>query len=214
MLGSGVLSSCGSSGGAAVKVTSSATECRVADTSLAAGKLTFEVVNQGKDVTELYVFGPADRVLAEVENVGPGTSRRLSANLKAGTYTLACKPGQKGDGIRQSITVSGRGGGAGASSAHDREIDVQAKEYSFALPSDLVVEKGEAIEFKLTNAGTMDHEFEVFGPDGKALGEVGPTKPGKSGQVVLEFDDAGSYTYVCGLEDHEKRGMKGAFTVR
>jgi uncharacterized cupredoxin-like copper-binding protein len=213
---SGVLTSCSSSGGDAVAVTSTATECGVADTSLGAGKLTFEVANKGKDVTELYMLGAKDRVLAEVENVGPGTSRRMQVNLKAGTYTLACKPGQKGDGIRQKITVSGGGGQEGASgrSTHDREVEVQATEYSFTLPSDFAVEKGEAISFKLQNEGHEAHEFEVLGPDGKALGEVGPTKPGKSGEVVLDFDETGSYTYVCGLEDHEQRGMKGTFVVR
>jgi len=30
---------------------------------------------------------------------------------------------------------------------------------------------------------------------------------------VLSFDRAGSYTFVCGIADHEALGMTGSFTV-
>jgi uncharacterized cupredoxin-like copper-binding protein len=53
----------------------------------------------------------------------------------------------------------------------------------------------------------------VLGPDGKDVGEVGPTDPGKDGEVVIEFKTAGAYTYLCGIADHANRGMKGTFTV-
>ncbi len=73
---------------------------------------------------------------------------------------------------------------------------------------------GETIEFAMTNTATTEqHEFEVLGPDGNALGEIGPTDPGQTGTVVLTFDDAGTYTFVCGITDHEAKGMKGTFTV-
>jgi len=76
------------------------------------------------------------------------------------------------------------------------------------------VKAGETIEFAMTNTATdTQHEFEVLGPDGKALGEIGPTDPGQTATVVLSFDKAGSYTFVCGISDHEAMGMKGSFTV-
>jgi iron uptake system component EfeO len=89
-----------------VAVTSTATECRVATTHLEAGKHTFEVENKGDAVTEVYVYGPGDKVITEKENIGPGTRARFQATLAAGTYEVACKPGQRGSGIRQAITVS------------------------------------------------------------------------------------------------------------
>ena len=46
-------------------------------------------------------------VVAEVENIGPGTSRDMTADLAPGTYEIACKPGQTGDGIRAQLTVTG-----------------------------------------------------------------------------------------------------------
>ena len=46
--------------------------------------------------------------MAEVENIAPGLSRELLAELPAGEYEATCKPGMVGDGIRQTLTVTGR----------------------------------------------------------------------------------------------------------
>jgi iron uptake system component EfeO len=89
-----------------VAVTATATECRVAATQLEAGTHTFEVENKGGEVTEVYVYGPGDKVVTEKENIGPGTRARFQATLPAGSYEVACKPGQRGSGIRQAITVT------------------------------------------------------------------------------------------------------------
>ena len=97
---------CTDSGAEKVKVVSTNTECTPEKTSFAAGSVTFELVNEGSKVTELYVYGPGDKVISEVENVGPGTSRTLEVKLAKGDYELACKPGQTGKGIRQAIDVS------------------------------------------------------------------------------------------------------------
>ena len=209
------LSACGSDGGDAIAVTSTSTKCDVDQTTFDAGKLTFRVTNKGNQPTELYVLGEGDRVISEVENVGPGTSRRLTVDLKAGDYELACKPGQKGDGIRVPIEVTGAGGeesAEGGEEGHDREVEVSAREFQFTL-DDPAIEKGERIEFKLTNEGTIEHEFEVIGPDGDDLGEVGPTAPGETGEVVLSFTETGKYTYKCGIDDHAGKGLQGTFEV-
>jgi iron uptake system component EfeO len=99
--------SCGTNAsGRSIAVEASDTACVPEKTSLPAGKTTFAVHNTGKQVTELYVYDDGDRIVGEVENVGPGTTRSLVADLRAGHFTLACKPGQKGDGIRTEITVT------------------------------------------------------------------------------------------------------------
>jgi len=103
------LAACTSSsggGGPAVAVTATDTECRVATTSLPAGSHTFEVQNTGGQVTEVYVFAPGDKIVSEKEDIGPGTTARFNAKLSTGSYEVACKPGQKGNGIRQTLTVS------------------------------------------------------------------------------------------------------------
>lgn len=92
--------------GDAIAVTASNTECVVAQTQLAAGKHSFQVSNTGSQATEVYVYAAGDKVVTEKENIGPGTKASFSVTLAAGQYQVACKPGQTGNGIRQTITVT------------------------------------------------------------------------------------------------------------
>jgi iron uptake system component EfeO len=94
---------------AADTVTVAATDdgCDVDATELPAGTHEFEVTNSGSKVTEFYVYAEGDRVMAEVENIAPGLSRKLLAELPAGDYEAVCKPGMVGDGIRNPLTVTG-----------------------------------------------------------------------------------------------------------
>ena len=64
------------------------------------------VKNSGSQITEVYVYGKGDRIIAEVENIGPSTSRNLVVELTPGSYEVACKPGMSGKGIRQPLTVA------------------------------------------------------------------------------------------------------------
>ena len=180
-------------------------------TDLSSGPTTFSVTNEGGDVTEVYVYGEGDRIMGEVENVGPGTTRDFTADLGAGTYEVACKPGQKGDGIRTTITVSGT---ATTQAAADRTVAMDAYDYGYTGLDGFSATVGETVEFTMTNVATdMQHEFEVSGPDGNVIGEVGPTDPGQTGSVVLTFAKPGTYVYECGIDDHAAKGMKGEFTV-
>ena len=205
------------SGSGDVAVKAGDTTCEVAKTSFDPGKITFDVQNVGKDVTEVYVYakgdgGEFDKVVGEVENIAPGTSRDFAVSVSGGEYEVACKPGQKGDGIRTEIEVSGAAA-TEDDAKYDREVEVTAKEYAFTGLDGFEAKVGEKIEFKLENAGTMEHELEILGPDGKNVGEVGPTAAGKDGEVIIAFEKAGTYTYKCGLADHASRGMQGTFTV-
>lgn len=195
----------------AVAITATDSGCRVAKTDLAAGARSFNVTNGGDKVTEVYVYADGDKVVAERENIGPGTSAIFTADLAAGTYEVACKPGQTGDGIRQTITVTGSGGAA--TKAADRKVDLAAEDYAFSGMENFSAKSGETIEFAMKNNGRNDHEFEVLLPSGTSLGEIGPTKPGTEGMVTLTFAEPGTYRFLCGIEDHESRGMAGTFTV-
>ena len=211
IVGLGVCTSTGDSTDA-IAVTSTASKCTVAKTTLESGPTTFRVTNTGSDVTEVYVYTELDEVKGEVENIGPGTARNLNVNLAAGSYEVACKPGQKGDGIRTPITVRGSGGNAAPDPTVS--VTVSATDYEFAGIDGVKYTKGEVVEFRLHNdAPAEKHELEIFGPDGKALGEVGPTKPGATGRVVVALDAPGTYRVVCGIDDHEDRGMVDTFTV-
>ncbi|MGP3949553.1 cupredoxin domain-containing protein [Streptomyces sp. 7N604] len=93
------------SGAIAVKATDDA--CKLSRTSAPAGSIAFEVANEGSKITEFYLYGPDDKVISEVEGIGPGTSRTMTVKVtEAGKYTTACKPGMVGSGIRGEFTVT------------------------------------------------------------------------------------------------------------
>ena len=195
----------------AVAVTGTNTACTPAVTSLTAGTVTLEFTNSADRVNELYVLRADNSVVGEVENVAPGTKRGLTADLAAGSYFLVCKPGQAGDGIRTEIEVTGDGGAAAP--VADRTIAVGATSYRFDLPEGTKIATGETVTFTMKNDATIEHEMEVFLPNGDALGEIGPTRAGETGSVTLTFDKAGTYRLVCGIEGHEAQGMVSSIEV-
>ena len=92
--------------GTQVTVTATDTGCALSADSGGTGSTTFVVTNNGTKVTELYVYDKDNRAVAEVENISPGLQRQLAVELtEAGPYTVACKPGMVGDGIRADYTV-------------------------------------------------------------------------------------------------------------
>ncbi|MWA01059.1 iron uptake system protein EfeO [Actinomadura sp. LD22] len=111
-----LLSACGGDGKAdasgAIPVTASDDKCEVAKTDLPAGKNSFKVTNKGSEVNEFEVLKPDGSILAERENIGPGTSVNFVVNLPEGKFKLLCSAGQTGKGPSQEVTVTGRGGGA------------------------------------------------------------------------------------------------------
>jgi iron uptake system component EfeO len=87
-------------------VSSSADACDISATTAPAGTLTFDVTNTGSEVTEFYLLAEDGLTIkAEIENIGPSISRKLTVNAAPGKYVTACKPGMKGDGIRADFTV-------------------------------------------------------------------------------------------------------------
>ena len=95
----------GGGGGTTVSVTASNTQCLLSTKALPAGDHTFEVRNTGSVATEVDVYGPFDKLVAEKKDIGPGSTASFDAELTKGYYQLACKPGQTGNGIREALTV-------------------------------------------------------------------------------------------------------------
>ena len=116
----------------AISVQASDSECKLATNTAKAGTLTFDITNQGSQVTEFYLYGEGDKVISEAENIGPGLTRQLVVQVpQGGKYTTACKPGMQGDGIRGEFTVSGNaapqtGPAADAVSAYKQFVGQQA----------------------------------------------------------------------------------------
>jgi iron uptake system component EfeO len=91
-----------------IAVTATDSTCDVGASEGTTGNSTFQITNNGSKVTEFYVYGEGDRVMGEVENIGPGLTRQLIVALPdPGTYQTACKAGMVGDGIRADYVVTG-----------------------------------------------------------------------------------------------------------
>ncbi len=96
-------------GDGAITVVAKDDSCQVSKKEFPAGHVELAVENKGSKVTEVYILFPDDRIVTERENIGPGTKASITAEVKAGSYEIACKPGMKGDGIRQKVEATGGG---------------------------------------------------------------------------------------------------------
>ncbi len=93
-----------------LSVTSTQDACTVSAATAPSGTVTFAVTNRGSQVTEFYVLASDGlRIVAEVENIGPGLTRELVLTAAPGDYVTVCKPGMLGDGIRAAFTVTDSG---------------------------------------------------------------------------------------------------------
>lgn len=112
------------SGDRVINVTATDSKCEVSKKEFPAGHVELAIENKGSKVTEVYILFPDDRVVTERENIGPGTKQTVTAEVKAGDYTIACKPGMKGDGIRQDVKATG-----GTAAKRDPRLDKAVAAY-------------------------------------------------------------------------------------
>ena len=208
-----VLASCASPAPKVGAITATDTRCVVPSSRIRAGANEIRVRNRGREVTEVYVYSASGQVEGEIPDVARGATRSLAMDLAPGDYHIVCKSGTNTKGIRTTISVTGSGGPH--RTRPDATIDVSATDYRYHGLRGRVIAAGTTVAIRMKNDAPIEtHELEVFGPDGQAVGEIGPTAPGRTGIVVLTFDQTGTYEFVCGVEDHAEEGMTGRFRVR
>ena len=184
-----------SKGNLAVKATDS--DCKISATKLDAGPSTFKVTNNGSKVTEFYVYAEGDRIMGEVENIGPGLSRNLVVDLTKGTYEGACKPGMVGDGIRETLTVTGK---SAKSLSDSEELKAAAKSYEryIASQSDALIDK--TVEFvEAVKSGDTEKAKTLFPiartyweriePVAEIFGDLDPLTDGREPDAKAEGRD-------------------------
>ncbi|WP_019067275.1 iron uptake system protein EfeO [Streptomyces hokutonensis] len=110
--------------GDAIQVTAADSKCTTSTKSIPAGQVTLKIENTGSKATEVEILFPDDRIVSEKENIGPGTKYTLTAEVKAGSYEIACRPGMKGHGVRQKLTVTG-----GSVAKRDPKLDAAVAAY-------------------------------------------------------------------------------------
>ncbi|MGV9555272.1 iron uptake system protein EfeO [Streptomyces sp. NPDC003522] len=178
-----------------IGVTATDDKCETSVKEMTAGHVELAIENKGSKVTEVYLLFPDDRVVTERENIGPGTKQRVTAEVKAGDYLIACKPGMKGDGIRQDLKVTG----GGKTAARDPRLDKAVAAYRAYTQqqADETLPKVQAF-VKAVEAGDLEAAKEAY-----ALSRVGweRTEP-----VAESFGDIDPKVDVRedGLEDGQE----------
>jgi iron uptake system component EfeO len=187
-------------GDGSIAVAASDTTCDLAKTEAPAGQVTFSVTNKGTKVTEFYLYGVGDRIIGEVENIGPGLTRKLIVEVPdGGTYTTACKPGMLGDGIRAPFTVTGQAQRSTDTNAKLAEATAGYKRYVNSQIEALIPRTEEFAN--LVKTGKVD--------EAKALFPVARTYWERIEPVAESFGDIDPK--VDGREDDE-RGPGETFT--
>ncbi|MFD5050604.1 iron uptake system protein EfeO [Streptomyces tendae] len=143
-----------------ITVTATDDKCQVSKAEFPAGHVELAVENKGSKVTEVYLLFPDDRVVTERENIGPGTKQRVTAEVKAGDYRIACKPGMKGKGIRQDVKATG-----GKAAARDPRLDraVAAYRQYVQQQADETLPQAEAFA-KAVKAGDLAAAKKAYAP--------------------------------------------------
>jgi iron uptake system component EfeO len=198
-----------------ITVDAGETSCDVSSAELAAGQHTFSVTNSASQVTEVYVYGEGDRIMGEVENIGPATKRDLIVDLPAGSYEVACKPGMVGHGNRATLSVTGA---SAAAASLDQNLQTAVDDYKKYVNSEAgalvdttktftaAVDSGDLDAAKAAYPTARIH-FERIEPIAESFGDLDPL-------IDMRIDDAIDGTEFTGfhaLEQllYEKNTLEG-----
>ncbi len=110
-----------------ITVTLTDDACKLSSTSFPSGVVTFTITNSGSAPNELEILTEDKlQIVSEQENIGPGTTAKLTTSLKEGTYYAACKPNMVGElkGVTQLTITKGAAVDVSADEAEAREAAV------------------------------------------------------------------------------------------
>ena len=109
-----------------------------------------------------------------------------------------------------------------------RTVDVTMSDTMRFAPDQFTFDEGETVRFSMHNDGLVAHEFVIGSmaelqehaemmrrmPNMKhAEANMLTLDPGAEGDVVWQFDKAGTVDFVCLIPGHLEAGMKGSITV-
>lgn len=105
--------------------------------------------------------------------------------------------------------MAGCGGGGGASSGATKSVEMKALDTFKFEPNAIDANKGDTVHVKLTNTGSMQHDFTA--PD---LGVAQVVDAGKTVEFDIKADKAGAFDFYCNQPGHKDGGMTGKITVK
>ncbi|MEV4256110.1 iron uptake system protein EfeO [Spirillospora sp. NPDC049652] len=190
-LSASLLAACGGDGdgakggGDAIKVTASDDACEVAKTDLPAGKITFKVFNKGSQANEFEILRPDGKIIAERENIGPGTTVNFVVNLAAGDYKALCSAGQTGKGPTKDIKVTGSAGAAGAADPRLTDAASEYKTFVLAQVDDTIAKAQKFAD--AVKAGDVAKAKELYAPSRMGWETIEPVAE-KFGDIDPKID--------------------------
>ena len=110
-----------------ITVTLTDDSCQLSSTSFPSGVVTFTITNSGSSPNELEILTEDKlQIISEQENIGPGTTTKLTTSLKEGTCYAACKPNMVGElkGVTELKITKGADVDVSADEAKAREAAI------------------------------------------------------------------------------------------
>lgn len=110
-----------------------------------------------------------------------------------------------------------------------RTVSVRMNDKMRFSPESITVKKGETVRFVVRNDGRQLHEMVLGTPEAltehaalmkkfpameHADANMAHVKPGKSGEIVWRFTQAGDFEYACLQPGHFEAGMVGKVAVK
>ena len=104
-------------------------------------------------------------------------------------------------------------GGTKAPASGGKTFNVSASEFQFT-PNKFDATVGQKLTFKVTNKGTVEHNFVVLSPDGSQELAKMSTQPGETKTLEFTPTEAATYPIDCNIAGHKEAGMVGELTVK
>jgi uncharacterized cupredoxin-like copper-binding protein len=100
-----------------------------------------------------------------------------------------------------------------SSSSGGKSFNVTATEFEFK-PNKFEAQVGQKVTFKVTNKGTVEHNFVILSPDGSQELTKITTQPGETKSLEFTPTEAVTYQIDCNIAGHKEAGMVGELAVK
>jgi len=145
-----------------------------------------------------------------------------------GSLTLAYAEKKPPATAKKTAAEQTAWGTAGKASKKTRTIKVDMIDAMRFLPDTITVTEGETIRFVVTNSGRMMHEMVIGTPEklkehaammakNPGMQHEAPylahVAPGKTGEIIWNFNRAGTFEFACLIAGHYEAGMRGTLAV-
>jgi uncharacterized cupredoxin-like copper-binding protein len=100
-----------------------------------------------------------------------------------------------------------------SSGSGGKTFNVTASEFEFK-PNKFEAQVGQKVTFKVTNKGTVEHNFVILSPDGSQELTKITTQPGETKTLDFTPTEAVTYQIDCNIAGHKESGMIGELIVK